>query len=87
MEKENKMIEEEIQNHYYSYPNLKKHLEVKDKTYLSMGKMQNLIDMYYGNERNQNIFTLHSYLRFIERIVLPEIKENGRKSRPSVSAR
>ena len=72
-----KDIEEEIQNHYYSYPNLKKHLEVKDKTYLSMGKMQNLIDMYYGNERNQNIFTLHSYLRFIERIVLPEIKENG----------
>ena len=39
--------------------------------------MQGLIDLYYRHENNKNIFTLHSYLRFLERAVLPDIIENG----------
>ena len=71
-------IESEIKKHSNSYPNLKRHLSVKNKEYLNQGKMQNLLDLYYGDKINKSLFTLHSYLRFIERIVIPTIDEyNG----------
>ncbi len=70
-------IQEELKKRNTSYPNLKEYLAVKDKTYLNTRKMQILLELYYGNESNKNIFTLHSYLRFLERVVLPEIKEEG----------
>ena len=70
-------IQAELKKHSSTYPNLKKHLAVKDKSYLNLKKMQGLIDLYYRHENNKNIFTLHSYLRFLERAVLPDIIENG----------
>ena len=40
--------------------------------------MQNLLNLYYGDKMNKNLFTMHSYLRFIERVVIPTINEyNG----------
>ncbi len=68
-------IESEILKRSDSYPNLIKHLTVTDKTYLNQGKMQNLLNLYYGNKVNTNMFTIHSYLRFIERVVFPTINE------------
>ena len=70
-------IEADIKKHYDSYPNLIKHLKLKDAPYLNKKKMQNLINLYYGNENNRNIFTLHSYLRFLERVALPDMIEYG----------
>ena len=71
-------IEAEVLKHSDSYPNLKRHLAVKDKSYLNQGKMQNLLNLYYGDKMNKNLFTMHSYLRFIERVVIPTINEyNG----------
>ena len=70
-------LEAEVTKHIDSYPNLKKHLSVKDKDYLNQGKMQNLLNLYYGNKINKNLFTIHSYLRFIERVVIPEINEHS----------
>ena len=69
-------IESEILKHIDSYPNMRKHLAVKDKDYFNRGKMQNLLNLYNGSTANKNLFTMHSYLRFMERVVIPSIKEN-----------
>ena len=65
-------IENEIRKKSDSYPNLMQYLTVNknDKFYLNQGKMQNLVDIYNQNEHNKFLFTLHSYLRFIERVIL-----------------
>ena len=70
-------VEIEIKKHQNTYPNLIQHLSIKDKDYLNQGKMQNLLDLYYGDNINKNLFTLHSYLRFIERIVIPSINDSS----------
>ena len=70
-------IESEIKKYSASYPNLKKHLSMQGKKYLNQGKMNNLLDLYYGDKMNQKLFTMHSYLRFIERVVIPAIDGLG----------
>lgn len=70
-------IENEIKKRSDSYPNLTEHLVLKNMPYLNKKKMQNLINLYYGNENNHKLFTLHCYLRFLERVVLPDIKKYG----------
>ena len=70
-------IENEILRRSDSYPNLKEHLTAKDKKYLNRGKIQNLLELYYGDKKNTNLFTMHSFLRFIERVVIPSINEFG----------
>ena len=70
-------IKAEITKRGDSYPNLKRHLTSKDKKYFNKGKMQNLVDLYYGDKMNQKLFTMHSYLRFIERVVIPAIDGLG----------
>lgn len=61
------------------YPLLKKYLSVKDKKYLNQGKEDILLNIYTGGNINKDIFTLHSYLRFLERFVMPELNmEEGK---------
>lgn len=80
-------IENEIKKHSDTYPNLKKHLSIKDKDYLNQGKMQNLLDLYEGNDVNSSLFTLHCYLRFIERVVIPAINKNSNIDEAAYCAR
>ncbi len=66
-------IEKEVLKKQDSYPNLTNYLKTEGQNYLNQGKMQNLLELYNGNKINKNIFTIHSYLRFIERVVLNKI--------------
>lgn len=72
-------IEYEIKKHINSYPNLFKHLNqnADEQIYLNRGKMNNLVDLYEGNAINRDLFTLHGYLRFVERIVMPAMNKDG----------
>ena len=49
--------------------------------------MQNLLDLYEGNDVNGSLFTLHSYLRFIERVVIPTINKNSNIDEAAYCAR
>lgn len=66
-------VEKEIYKKQDSYPNLIQYLKMEGQNYLNKGKIQNLLGLYDGDKINKNIFTMHSYLRFIERVVLNKI--------------
>lgn len=72
-------IEKEIHKKQDSYPNLVEYLTIKseEQNYLNQGKMQNLLELYEGDKINKNLFTIHSYLRFIERVVLNKINNEN----------
>lgn len=69
-------IDIEIQNNNYSYPLLKKYLTVNNQ-YLNQGKEQKLLEIYNGADINKDLFTIHSYLRFLERYVMPELESSS----------
>ena len=75
-----KDIEAELYKHSDTYPYLEEFLSDMNGNIYNTKKMQHLINLYYGNENNKNIFTLHSYLRFMERVVLPDVKEYGEEN-------
>lgn len=69
-------IDLEIKFHKDTYPNLVKYLSVENKNYLNQGKEEKLLEIYNGAKINLDLFTLHSYLRFLERYVMPEFDNN-----------
>lgn len=66
-------IDTEIKSNSSTYPLLMRYLTIKDKNYLNQGKEEKLLDIYNGAKLNKDLFTVHSYLRFLERYVMPEL--------------
>jgi hypothetical protein len=71
-------IEEEVIKRKSSYQKLYKYLSINGKDYLNEGKMANLVETYKKSQLNKDIFTMHSYLRFLERYVMPEFDNTDR---------
>lgn len=73
-----KDIVAEINANKSSYPNLYRYLHVeKTKDLLDQKSMKHLTNLY-RHESSRNLFTPHAYLRFMERVVLPEfIDDDG----------
>jgi hypothetical protein len=71
-------IEAEVTKKRSSYLKLYKYLSIDGKDYLNEGKMSNLIVTFNNSQFNKDIFTMHSYLRFIERYVMPEFDSTDR---------
>lgn len=69
-------IDLEIRYHKETYPNLVKYLSDENKKPLNLGKKCKLLEIYNGAQINLDLFTLHSYLRFLERYVMPEFNSN-----------
>ncbi len=67
-------IENEINNNKATYPLLYEYLNIKGKNVLNKGKEEQLLKIYYGAKVNQDFFTMHSYLRFVERYIMPKFK-------------
>ena len=74
-----KDMEREIIDKRDSYPNLMNYLTKKKdgKEYLNQGSMTKLLELYNDNRINKNLFTMHSYLRFIERVVFNKINNQN----------
>ena len=70
-------ISSEIYHNKTSYPNLVNYLSVKNKPYFNLGKMTSILKLYEGADINKDLFTLHSYLRFLERYVMPELMDDS----------
>lgn len=66
-------IDTEIYNNHFTYPLLIKYLTIPNKSYLNRGKEEKLLEIYNGAQLNKDLFTLHSYLRFLERYVMPNL--------------
>lgn len=73
-----KDVVKEVCENVDSYPNLYDYLHVKGtKDLLDQNSIKHLTGLY-KHEHSKNLFTPHAYLRFIERVVLPEfIDEDG----------
>lgn len=73
-----KDVVKEVCENVDSYPNLYDYLHVKGtKDLLDQNSIKHLTGLY-KHEYSKNLFTPHAYLRFIERVVLPEfIDEDG----------
>ncbi len=70
---ENINIYSEIQSKKASYPNMCEYLDVKENK-LNYGKELKLMNIYSNGSISKDLFTLHSYLRFLERYVMPEVE-------------
>lgn len=71
-------IDTEINKNRLTYPLLTKYLTMPNKSYLNQGKEEKLLDIYNGAKVNKDLFTLHSYLRFLERYVMPELNNENK---------
>lgn len=83
-----KDVVSEILGNKNSYQNLFNYLHMKGtKELLSQDLMRNLINMYKHKD-SKGTFTFHAYLRFIERVVLPEFAdEDGNIDPDSIDTR
>lgn len=72
-------IEKEISSAKETYPLLWDYLYTKTTKCLNKGKETQLLKIYEGAFLNKDLFTLHSYLRFLERYVMPEFQNSSEK--------